>query len=81
MKMQWADLHQWGLMMEPQAHLERVVANRVMEGYVVALLNIWKALIPYSWILGVVHVHDMHNHPIDHFCLSIYLGVEGRQFG
>jgi hypothetical protein len=31
MKMQWAELHQWGPMVGTQAHLKRVVANRDME--------------------------------------------------
>jgi hypothetical protein len=41
--------------MEPQAHLKRVVANRFVEGYVVAMLNIRKALIPHVWMFGIVH--------------------------
>jgi hypothetical protein len=35
-----------GQWLEPQAHLKRVVANRVVEGSVVAMLNIRKDLIP-----------------------------------
>jgi hypothetical protein len=41
--------------MEPQAHLKRVMANRAMEGSIVAMLNIRKALIPCVWMFGIVH--------------------------
>jgi hypothetical protein len=34
---------------------KRDMANRVMKGFVVAMLNIRKALIPCTWMLGVVH--------------------------
>jgi hypothetical protein len=80
-KMEREELHQWGPMARTQAHLKRVVANRAMEGFVIAMLNIWKALIPSTWMLGVVHAQDLHNHPVDHFHLSICLGVKGSRFG
>jgi hypothetical protein len=38
--------------MEPQAHLKRVVVNRVVKGFVVAMLNIRKYLIPCGWMFG-----------------------------
>jgi hypothetical protein len=41
--------------MEPQEHLKRVVDNRVVEGYVVAILNIRKYFIPCVWMFGIVH--------------------------
>jgi hypothetical protein len=65
----------------PQTHMKRVVANRAMEGSIIAMLNIWEALIPCKWMLRVVHAQDMHNHPIDHLSLSICLGMKGSQFG
>jgi hypothetical protein len=71
MKMQWEELHQWGQWLEPQAHLKRVVANRVMEGFVVAMLNIRKDFIPCAWMFGVVHSQNMHNHFVDHLYFSI----------
>jgi hypothetical protein len=58
-----------------------VVANRVMEGFFIAMLNVWKVLIPCTWILGFLHAQDMHSHPIDQFHLSIFVGVKGSQFG
>jgi hypothetical protein len=66
-----------GQWMEPQAHLKRVVANRVVEGSVVAMLNIRKDLIPCVWMFGIVHPQDMDNHHVDYLCFSISLWVEG----
>jgi hypothetical protein len=36
-----------------------------MYGSVVTVLNIGKTLIPCAWMLGIVHVQDMHDHPVD----------------
>jgi hypothetical protein len=44
-----------GQWLEPQAHLKRVVANRDVEGYVVAMFNIRNAFIPCAWMFGIVH--------------------------
>jgi hypothetical protein len=52
-----------------------------MYGFVVIVLNIGKNLIPCSWMLGILHVQDMHDHPLDNLSLAICLGVEGRGFG
>ena len=52
-----------------------------MKGFVVAMSNIRKSLIPSVMMFGVVHSQDMHNHLVDHLCMSIGLGVEGIQFG
>jgi hypothetical protein len=60
--------------------LKRVVVDQDMEGFIVAMFNIRKDLIPCTWILGVVHVQDMHDHPIDELCLSISLGVYRNGF-
>jgi hypothetical protein len=32
-------------------------------------------------MLGIVHVQDMHDHPVDDLGLAIRLGVEGSGFG
>jgi hypothetical protein len=45
----------WGQWFEPQAHLKMVLSNIAMKGFVVAMLKISKALIPFRWMLGVVH--------------------------
>jgi hypothetical protein len=63
---------QW---LKSQAHLKRVVVGQLMEGSVVVVLDIRKALIPPMWILGFLHAQDMHHHPIDDLCLSINLRV------
>jgi hypothetical protein len=52
-----------------------------MEGSIVVVLDIRKDLIPCAWILGVVHVQDMHNHPINDLCFSISISLEGNGFG
>jgi hypothetical protein len=52
-----------------------------MYGSVVAVLNIGKALIPCARMLGVVHPHDMYDHPVDDLSLVIFLRVEGNGFG
>jgi hypothetical protein len=69
-----------GQWLEPQAHLKRVVANRFVEGSIVAMLNIRKDFIPCAWMFGIVHPCDMDNHLIDYLCFSISLWVEGNQF-
>jgi hypothetical protein len=65
-----------GQWLEPRAHLKSVVANRVVEGSVIAMLNICEDLIPCMQMLGVTHVQDMHNYHVDHLRLSIYLGMK-----
>ena len=52
-----------------------------MYGYVLAILNIGKTRILGVGLLGIVHVHDMHNHSVDDLSLAIHLGVEGSGFG
>ena len=39
-----------------------------------AMLKIHKDFIPRVGMFGIVHSHNMHNHPIDHICRSIDLG-------
>lgn len=50
---------------------------RAMKDYVVAMLNIWKTLITSIGMFIIVHYQNMHNHHIEHLCLSINLGVHG----
>jgi hypothetical protein len=52
-----------------------------MYGLIVAMLNIGKNRIPCAGVLGIVHVRDMHDHPIGKLGLAICLGVEGNGFG
>jgi hypothetical protein len=52
-----------------------------MQGSVVGMLDIGKALIPCARVILIIHAKDMHNHSIDDLGLAIYLGVEGRGFG
>ena len=52
-----------------------------MYGSIIAVMNIGKTLIPCAWLLEIVHVQDMHDHPMDDLGLTIYLGVEGSGFG
>jgi hypothetical protein len=56
------------------------MANGAMESPVVTMLNIGETLIPYTWMLKVVHAQDVHNHPIDNLYLVICLGVERSGF-
>jgi hypothetical protein len=48
----YANYIQW---LEPQKHLKTDVANRFVNRFVVAMLNIRKVLIPCEWIFGIVH--------------------------
>ena len=57
------------------------MANRILKGLIVAMLNIRKSLIPSAMMFDVIHSQDMHNHLVDHLRMSICLGVEGSQFG
>jgi hypothetical protein len=52
-----------------------------MQGLVIAMLDIWKTLIPCARVLGIIHAQDMHDHLIYDLNLAIYLGVEGCGFG
>jgi hypothetical protein len=61
--------------------LKGVVARLAMQGSVVAMLDIGKALIPCARVLRIIHVKDMHNHLIYNLGLAIFLGVEGHGFG
>jgi len=62
--------------MEPKAHVKGDMANRVVEGSVIAMLNMWKEIIPCTWMLGIVHEWNMKNHHVDHLYLSIYLRMK-----
>ena len=66
--------------MESQPHLKWDMVDGAMESHVVTVLNIGETLIPYTWILRVVHAQDVHNHPMDDLCLVLCLGVESNGF-
>jgi hypothetical protein len=51
-----------------------------MESPVVTMLGIWKTLVPCTWMIIIVHAHDVHNHPVDSLILAIGLGVESSGF-
>jgi hypothetical protein len=63
-----------GYWLEPLEHLKNVVANRVVDASIIAMLNIWEALITCTWMLGLVHAQGMYNHHVEHLYLSICLG-------
>jgi hypothetical protein len=67
--------------LESQTHLKGDMADGAIESLVVVVLNIWKTLIPCTWILGFIHAQDVHNHLIDDLCFTIGLRVEGSGFG
>jgi hypothetical protein len=56
------------------------MAGGAMESPIVTVLNIGETLIPCTWMLRVVHVKDVHDHPIGDLYLAIYLGVESGGF-
>lgn len=41
------------------------------------MLYIGEDFIPCVFMLQVVHVQDVHDHPVDNLYLAINLGVEG----
>ena len=69
---------QW---LKSQAYLKWVGASRVVNRYVVVVLHIRKVVIPCVWMFGVLHLQDVHDHPIDHLYLTIGLDMEGTGFG
>jgi hypothetical protein len=52
-----------------------------MYGSIVVVMNIGKTLIPSAGVLGILHVQDVHDHPVDDLGLAIHLGVEGNGLG
>ena len=66
---------------KPQGNLKWVLANRAMNSSIVDVLHIRKAIIPLTWMFIVMHCQYVHDHLIDHFYLSIDLGMEGSGFG
>jgi hypothetical protein len=56
--------------LESQPHLKFAMASGAMESPVVTMLNIGETLVPFTWILRVVHTHDVQNHPIEDLCLG-----------
>jgi hypothetical protein len=66
--------------LESQMHLKWAMAIGTMESPVVTMLDIWKTLVPCTWMLKIVHAQDVHNYLIDDLCLAIYLGMESNGF-
>jgi hypothetical protein len=56
------------------------MVSGTMESSSINVLDISENLVPYTWMLIIVHVQDVHNHLIDNLCLSIVLGVERSGF-
>jgi hypothetical protein len=69
---------QW---LKSQPHLKGAMVGSAMYDSIVIVLNIGKTLIPCAWMLGIVHVQNMHDHLVDDLGLAICLGVEGLGFG
>jgi hypothetical protein len=80
--MQWKEevQHQWVPRVGSQTHLKWAMADGTMESHVVTLLDIWETLVPWMWMLRIVHAQDVHNHLIDDLYFSISLGVESSGF-
>ena len=51
-----------------------------MESHVVTVLDIWETLVPCTGMLRILHVQDVHNHPIDKLSLAIGFGLESSGF-
>jgi hypothetical protein len=51
-----------------------------MQGSIVAMLDIWKALIPFARVLVIIHAKYIHNHSIYDLVLAICLRVEACRF-
>jgi len=54
------------------------VASLAIEKYVVSLLDIGEVIIPCAWMLQVVHMQNVYDHPVDDLYLAINLGVESH---
>ena len=67
--------------LKSQANLNWFVANRAMNSLVLSMLHIRKVVIPCAWMFGFGHLQDVHDHPINHLCLVVSLGMEGSVFG
>jgi hypothetical protein len=66
--------------LESQTDLKWAMVGGAMEIPFVTMLNIGETLVPCTWMLRIVHVHDVHNHMIDELCLVIGLGMESNGF-
>jgi hypothetical protein len=65
---------------ESQTHLKWAMDDGTMESPVVTMLDIGETLVLCTWILRIVHAHDVHNHPINNLCLDIGLRVGRNGF-
>jgi hypothetical protein len=60
--------------MKSQPHLKGDLSGLDMYGSIVVVMNIGKNIIPCSRVIRIVHVHNMHNHPVEDLVLAICLG-------
>ena len=67
--------------LESEAYMKRVVSSTAMNGSIVTVLHIRKTIIPCVRMLRVVHLQNVHDHPIYYLYLAIGLGMEGNGFG
>jgi hypothetical protein len=51
--------------LESLPHLKGDMASGAMDSPIVVVLKIGNTLIPYTWILRVIHPQDVHNNMID----------------
>jgi len=49
-----------------------------MERSIVDVVDIREDFIPCAWMLQVVHVQNLYDHPVDDLYLAISLGVESH---
>ena len=57
------------------------MASWVVESPIITMLYIGEALIPCAWMLWIVHVQNVYNHPVDNLYLAISLGMESYGLG
>ena len=63
--------------MESITDLKWTLARRNVLGTIVAMMYVWKVVIPCSMMLVVVHAKQLYYRVIYNFHLSIYLRMEG----
>ena len=61
--------------------MKGVVFGWDVESLVITVLYIRKALIPYAWMVLIVHAQNLYNHPVDDLCLAIILRMESCGLG
>ena len=66
--------------LESQPHLKWAMVGGTMESPIVTVLDIWKTLVPCTWMLRNVHVRGVQNHLIEDLYLVFSLGLESIGF-